>query len=180
MRKGREMLKSGMTGSGLSLVDSTTVLRLLAQAGDLFVHFTLVCPRLPLELISEILRHVQQDAPEATLRSCALVDSTWCQVAQTLLFAEITTWDASQLICFHKTLQRNPTLAGYVRKLEAFGTSNVKSHQALPEVLHRLSNLKILTLQFEQKRGLPSAALNGFERELFTLQQRQPSHIPLF
>jgi len=107
---------------------------------------------LPLELISQIIQHLKDDA--ASLQSCALSSTSFVVHAQRLLFSHIRLVDIPlfpssgdrSLNDLRKLLKYSPHIGKYVKSLEVFIDSQVLRNRPslLGDLLLHLRNLEAL------------------------------------
>ncbi|KAI0048637.1 hypothetical protein FA95DRAFT_1026508 [Auriscalpium vulgare] len=77
-------------------------------------------PLLNLDVIFRIIEWVYDLSSKVdydTLRACCLVCTTWRPIAQRMLFRRLEEIKTSRILCFLRSLQRNPRLRPYVRTL---------------------------------------------------------------
>ena len=145
------------------------------------------CPRIPPELILQIVGSIGED--KRTVSACSLISRDWAEPSRSFLFKEIThrtktvchrkyTADASYpldpLDGLLKFLDSTPHLASYIRSLNltlkrppSHGASSTVSVATLRQVLSRIPRLQklgLLYFPFETRNGpLDSPVMHSIE-----------------
>lgn len=110
-------------------------------------------PQLPTEVIRIILTQIYAEhamRETSHLRACSLVHSSWCEIAQRLLFSSLYIQHTSHFDCISNAVKLVPRLAGYIK--EFYITTSENEAQKITDVsdfVGRLRCLKTLTVRHQ-------------------------------
>ncbi|KAJ3509835.1 hypothetical protein NLJ89_g5004 [Agrocybe chaxingu] len=110
----------------------------------------------PTEIFEEILDNFTNE--KRALRSCSLVDSTFCGICQRRLFRNVNLCEPEDASRFVNILKMRPHLGEYVRQLGIYDYADVESgwsywryKSALPSLLRHLNRVRRIDLDGNDK-----------------------------